>query len=258
MKEFSSSIAAMKKTVGEAASTAKEAKKNADRACAKLKWLPSGAQGLKEGFIPSEEERTKDLKEAELKGDQLAEEKEGTFDLQSTSEYKEAIDNLLDPPVAPSMVSQVIHEGFLEHPEISPEHVVIFAEGIPSWLASADAWGSSQLSMYCEKEELWYRKNLDVMTPLDVYPTVAGMSRASWKTSTNKMILVQGSSSFCKKMIAGLQSIGISEEDKIVVASVKVLNLVLNFYVSSMLIWEDQPTLLLRLVFPRVVICLQN
>jgi hypothetical protein len=37
MKEFSSSIAAMKKTVGEAASTAKEAKKSADRACAKLK-----------------------------------------------------------------------------------------------------------------------------------------------------------------------------------------------------------------------------
>jgi hypothetical protein len=29
---------------------------------------------LKEGFIPSEEEKTKDVKEAELKGDQLAEE----------------------------------------------------------------------------------------------------------------------------------------------------------------------------------------
>jgi hypothetical protein len=37
MKELSSSLAAIKKTAGEAASTAKEAKKNADRACAKLK-----------------------------------------------------------------------------------------------------------------------------------------------------------------------------------------------------------------------------
>ena len=37
MKELSSSIAALKKTVGEAATTAKEAKKNADEACAMLK-----------------------------------------------------------------------------------------------------------------------------------------------------------------------------------------------------------------------------
>jgi hypothetical protein len=133
--------------------------------------------------------------------------------------YDKAIGDMLHPPEDSSVAKQIVHQGFRQSPDISPEHAVILAEGIPSWLAAVDAWGAGHISLYCEKEELWYRDKLDVMTPMTTFPTVAGISRADWINSSNKYVLVQGSSKFCKKMVLGLQSIGLSDKDKIVIAS---------------------------------------
>ena len=84
---------------------------------------------MKDGFSPSEEDRQ--TKENEFK-----------FKTMDNSVYSEAVGEVLTSPVPISTTDQIIHEGFLQSPDTSPEHVVILAEGIPSWLAAADAWGS--------------------------------------------------------------------------------------------------------------------
>ena len=159
---------------------------------------------MKEGFKPSEEDRQGTEEESNVEINKV---------------YETAIGDMLHPPVAPSAANQIIYEGFRQSPDIAPEHVVILAEGIPSWLAAVDAWGADHISMYCEKEERWYRDKLDVMTPMTTFPTVAGISLADWTKSSNRYVLVQGSAQFCKKMIVGLQSIGLSDTDKIVITS---------------------------------------
>ena len=108
--------------------------------------------------------------------------------------------------------------------------MVILSERIPSWLAAADSWGAEQLFLYCEKEINWYRPNLDVVTPLTSFHTVAGLARGSWIEEEDKIILVQGTSSLCSKMLTGLVSLGVSTEDKIIVTcNEKVRNLKLSF-----------------------------
>ena len=117
---------------------------------------------------------------------------------------EEALEDILAPSVASSQVDQVIRTGFLQSPDISPKHDVILAEAVPSWLAAAVSWGAQKLSMYCERELDWYKKNLDIMTPIQSFPTVAGSAKGEWLSEEKKIILVQESSSFCSKMITGL------------------------------------------------------
>ena len=73
--------------------------------------------------------------------------------------------------------------------------------------------------MHCEREELWFRDNLKLTTPITTFPTVAGLARAEWRVQVNKVIIVQGSASFCRKMVEGLSKLGINEETKIIVTS---------------------------------------
>ena len=131
--------------------------------------------------------------------------------------FKEALEDILSPPVTSSIINQTIRTGFLERPEIAPAHVLILAEAIPSWLAAADSWGAHQLSLYCEKEVDWCRSHLDIMTPLQVFKTVAGLGRGSWLNEPNKIMLIQGSTRFCSKMVSGLKSLELTTEDKIIV-----------------------------------------
>ena len=91
--------------------------------------------------------------------------------------------------------------------------MIVLAEAILSWLAAADSWGAQLVSLYYEKESLWYRNYLDMMTPLQVFPTVAGLAKGTWLKEKNKIILVQGSTQFCKKIISGLESLGLSTDD---------------------------------------------
>ena len=135
----------------------------------------------------------------------------------SEATCKEALEEMLSPPIPSTFVEQSIRTGFLESPKSIPKHVIVIAEFIPSWLAAADSWGASQLSLYCEKELNWYRSNLDVMTPLQYFPTVAGLAKGDWLSEKNRVILVQGSTQFCSKMITGLGSLGITTNDKIIV-----------------------------------------
>ena len=78
---------------------------------------------------------------------------------------------ILTPPSAPDMNDQVIREGFRQSPEVAPTHLVLLAEAIPLWLPVIDGWGAERLFMHCEREELWYRYNLHVETPLTAFPT---------------------------------------------------------------------------------------
>ena len=110
--------------------------------------------------------------------------------------------------------------------------------------------------LHCEREELWYRYNLNVATPLTVFPTVTGLAKAEWRHQANKAIVVQGSPSFCRKMVDGLSSIGINEETKIIVTSnekCRNLNLVLGFYDFLMPSSVELQIQLLLLVIPRLV-----
>ena len=143
------------------------------------------ALGSDAGFDPTEEDRN----------GKVEENRQGR--VVSEKECKEALEDFLDPPVAPHNIEQSIRIGFLERPETNPNHVVILSEKIPSWLAAADSWGAQQLFLYCEKEMNWYRPNLDLVTPLMSFHTVAGLARGSWVEEENKIILIQGSSSFC-------------------------------------------------------------
>ena len=177
------------------------------------------AWGSDAGSDPTEEDR---------KEGKVEESKQGR--VVSEKECKEALEEFLNPSVTSHRIEQSIRTGFLERPETSPNHVVILAEKIPSWLAAADSWGAQQLSLYCEKEMNWYRPNLDLVTPLISFHTVAGLARGSWLEEENKIILIQGSSSFCSKMITGLTSLGVTTEDKIIVTcNEKFRNLKLCF-----------------------------
>ena len=129
---------------------------------------------------------------------------------------KEALEDILNPPIASSQVEKVIRTGFLETPGLSPKQVVILAEAVPSWLAAADSWGAQKLSLYCEGKFHWYRENLDIMTPIQSFPTVAGLAKGNWLTEKNKIILVQGISSFCSKMVTGLESLVVTTNDKLI------------------------------------------
>ena len=136
------------------------------------------------------------------------------------TEYEEALKDILNPPTPPNFTSQIIKEGFVQAPEKAPSNVVILSEALPTWLSAADTWGSKRLFLYCEKELGWYRKNLEILTPISVFPTVAGIANAPWVKEQHKtVLLVQGSSSFCKKMIKGLVTLGITDNSKIVVTT---------------------------------------
>ena len=119
--------------------------------------------------------------------------------------------------MASSSIDQTIRTGFLERPEICPAHVLLLAESIPSWLAAADFWGAHQLSLYCKKEADWYRSHLDIMTHLQVFPTVADLAKGSWLKEPSKIVLIQGSTRFCSKIVLDLESLGLTTEDKIIV-----------------------------------------
>ena len=144
--------------------------------------------------------------------------------------YKESLQDIFQPCSAPDINEQIIREGICESPELSPTCIVLLAEGIPSWLPVIDGWGAEKIVLYCAKEEVWYRHNQKFKTPLILCPTVAGMAKAGWVEEENKVLLVQGSASFCKKMIDGLTSLGINDQTKIIVTSnEKCRNLKLSF-----------------------------
>ena len=133
--------------------------------------------------------------------------------------YQDSLQEILRPASAPDMNEQITREGICKFPELAPAYIVLLAKEIPSWLPVIDGWGAEQLFLYCETEELWYRYNEKNKTPLILYPSVAGLARAGWVEEENNVILVQGSATFCKKMIGGLTSLRINDQTKIIVTS---------------------------------------
>ena len=153
-------------------------------------------------FLLSEEDRKKvlpvgsDCSERIVSPERVKRERCGEHDHEkglfrtqlSEATCKEALSIILSPPVASSKIDQAIRTGFLETPTLSPEHVVILAESMPSWLAAADAWGAQTLSLYCENELKWYRENLDLISPILTYATVAGLVKGDWLKSNNEIL----------------------------------------------------------------------
>ena len=177
---------------------------------------------------PSEEERSEERKEEDCEAAKVNMTSPKTFsklfssldqDAIDTGLYHGALKDIFNPPSAPDLNEQVIREGLRLSPEVAPKFVVLLAEAIPSWLPVINGWGADRLFMYCKCEEAWYRSNLELKTPLDVYPTVAGLAKGDWLQQPNKVVIVQGSASFCKKMVDGLASIGITEQTKLIVTS---------------------------------------
>ena len=191
--------------------------------------------GATAGVEPSEEERLKEFrggkgvkKEMPTKFAKLFR----SLDQDAIDEglYQDALQDILTPPSAPDMNHQIIREGFRLSPKTAPTHVVLLAEAIPSWLPVVDGWGADHIFLHCEREERWYRKHLSVSTPLSFFPTVAGIAKADWTGQANKVIIVQGSALFCRKMVGGLADIGVTEESKIMITSnEKCRNLKLSF-----------------------------
>ena len=144
--------------------------------------------------------------------------------------YLDTLKEIVNPPVVPDLNEQIIKEGLRLSPEVAPKCAVLLSEAIPSWLPVIDGWGTDRLFMYCESEERWYRNNLELKTPLSMCLTVAGLAKGMWIKEVNKVVLVQGSSAFCKKMVNGLSSIGITQQTKLIVTSnEKCRNLKLSF-----------------------------
>ena len=84
--------------------------------------------------------------------------------------------------------------------------------------------------LYNEREPKWFRNKLDLITPLSLFPTVAGIANASWKLEPEKIVIVQGSARFCRKIVEGLVSIGVNDSTRIIITSNdKCRNLKLSF-----------------------------
>ena len=69
---------------------------------------------------------------------------------------------------------------------VSPKHVVLLAEYIPTWLSAIDTWGAEMILLYCKKEIDWYRRNLELITPLTPFPTVVGLIQTKWMKEKNE------------------------------------------------------------------------
>ena len=184
---------------------------------------------------PSEEERKREVQKEQISGKEIPAKFSKLFSSLTRDEsnkglHQDALQDMLTPPSAPDMNKQVVLEGFRLSPEVAPTHVILLAEAIPSWLPVVDGWGTDHIFLHCEREELWYRDNLDVSTPLSLFITVAGIAKAEWINQENKIVIIQGSAPFCRKMVGGLSSIGVTEETKIIVTSnEKCRNLKLSF-----------------------------
>ena len=208
-----------------------------------------GALGSKEGLDPSVEKRQevvgrKDderMVEEEAYDEQTLLDDEfsdmsshnpfgGELILQDEQTYGAALKEVLKPSVAPTLLAQVVKEGLLKQPGSRPKHVVIIAEEVPTWLAIVDGWGAEQLFLHCPKEADWYRPNMDLLTSVSAFPTVAGLAQANWRHEPNVIITIQGSALFCKEMVNGLISLGIKTSHKIIVTSnERCKNLKLSF-----------------------------
>ena len=154
----------------------------------------------------------------------------GEFVLQDEQVYREALKDVLNPPVAPALLAQVVKEGFLQKPEARPKLVVILAEEVPTWLSVVDGWGADHLFLHCQQEVDWYRSNMELLTPITSFPTVAGLAQADWRHEPNKIITIQGSYLFCKKMVNGLIGLGLDTSHKIIITcNERCKNLKLSF-----------------------------
>ena len=192
--------------------------------------------GATEGVEPSEEERNREVDKVQNYKKELPKKFSKLFSsidqdaIDQGLAYQDALQDILSPPSAPDMNNQVVREGFRLSPEVAPTHVILLAESIPSWLPVVDGWGSEHIFLHCEREKFWYRSNLDLATPLSLFVTVAGIAKAEWINQPNKVVIIQGSAPFCRKIVCGLASIGITEETKIIVTSnEKCRNLKLSF-----------------------------
>jgi hypothetical protein len=81
----------------------------------------------------------------------------------------------------------------------------------------ADTWDCENISLYCDKEQEWFRKSLKLQTSVKRYRVLAAMRDGSWMREEKKLVLIQGSSGFWKKIITGLSEWGITEEDRLAV-----------------------------------------
>ena len=121
-------------------------------------------------------------------------------------------------------------EGTVQCLDLKEKNIAVFSEFIPSWLAVADTWRCDKISMFCEKEQEWFRRSLDLETSIKICRVLATMRVGDWMKEERRVVLVQGSVGFCKKIITGLSEGGITTNDKLaVVVTNQVRNLPVKF-----------------------------
>ena len=130
------------------------------------------------------------------------------------------------------MLKQGYVEGTLEPFDAPVKTIGIFAERIPSWLAVVDNWNCEAIMYFCEKEELWFREALELRTEVRRVGTLAGMRNGRWFKEERRLVLVQGTSEFCRKVLLGLKEWGICDKDMVGVVlpnQLRNLPLAMNF-----------------------------
>ena len=115
----------------------------------------------------------------------------------------------------------------------SVKHACILAECVPTWLAVADGWGVELIEIFMDQPQKgkWFVEGLGVKNKILILPTIVGVRGGVWRTSSDSVLLVQGSAKFVQRMVTGLSAIGVtSNSHKIIIASSqKIRNLDLSF-----------------------------
>ena len=109
----------------------------------------------------------------------------------------------------------------MEHSH-APKNTYILAECVPTWLAVADGWETELVEIFMAQPEKgqWFIDGLGVKSKVSILPTVVGVRGVVWRTSSDSVLLLQGSAKFVRKMVTGLSTIGItSNSHKIIIAS---------------------------------------
>ena len=124
--------------------------------------------------------------------------------------------------------------GFIKNKHFhAVKHVCILSESVPTWLAVADGWGAELIEIYMDQPERgqWFIDGLGMKKRVSIIPTVVGVRRGVWRSSSDSVVLIQGTAKFVQKMVTGLSAIGVkSDSHKIIIASSqKIRNLDLQF-----------------------------
>jgi hypothetical protein len=119
--------------------------------------------------------------------------------------------------------------------------VVIFALNIPSWLLVVKSLGFLKVSLYCEDESCWFRRELVLEVQEDF--SLSSLDSSIWSEEDQRNIFIQGDSEFCAR-IGTLISPLLKPSDRVLWVSScstrKDNSTLNNAFPSKFRFWESQ------------------